>query len=426
MAARKGRTPQRKRVVDAEGKITVRGRATAGSGSVFYVENEGVWRASYTVAGDDKITADGRRVQRVRYVRGRTQEEAIKRREEARARLAAELAPRSSRFTNDTTVGQLAAWWLANVAPDRVRATSLEAIRTRLTPGRLGALASVPVVALTVEEVTEWQAGLLRGDRPLAPKTVADTRTTLRQVIEVAVDHELVARNVVAKVKAPKVAKRPGKVLQATDVHRLIAAADEHRYGPVVAMLFLQGWRVSEVLGLAWSDVDLDAGTAQVRRAVVDVKGAGRMLGDTKTDGVKGVHELLPGVVDRLRRWKAVQAAERLAAGPLWLTHEYEGHRLDMVFTAADGGLVGRQTIDKLLRSVAVSLDIDPAGLGTHVGRRSVVTLLYQAGETLEDVARHVGHGSTATTAGYVASLGDRPKRTAQRAAELLDRPSSG
>lgn len=47
----------------------------------------------------------------------------------------------------------------------------------------------------------------------------------------------------------------------------LLMAVKDHRLAAAVALLFLQGWRISEVLGLAWEDLDLDAGTAHVRRA---------------------------------------------------------------------------------------------------------------------------------------------------------------
>jgi integrase len=53
----------------------------------------------------------------------------------------------------------------------------------------------------------------------------------------------------------------------------LLAAVQDHRLGAAVALLFLQGWRVSEMLGLAWEDLDLESGTAQVRRASVYVDG---------------------------------------------------------------------------------------------------------------------------------------------------------
>ena len=169
---------------------------------------------------------------------------------------------------------------------------------------------------------------------------------------------------------------------------------------------------------------EVDAGSALGRRGVVD-RPAGRTFGPTKTAGATGVHHLAPGTVERLRAWKKRQAEERLAAGPLWQTHTYESVVVDPVFTQPDGRLVARQQIDKLLRRAAERIGIDATRLGTHVGRRTVVTTLYTAGTDIGDIARHVGHASPTTTSGYVASLGDRPVKTARLAAKLLDTPMS-
>ena len=118
---------------------------------------------------------------------------------------------------------------------------------------------------------------------------------------------------------------------------------------------------------------------------------------------------------------RQVQLVERLEAGPAWVDTEFRGELIEPVFTTATGGLVLSQILYKAVRSVAEAADVDTASLGTHTGRRTVVTALYGSGLDLDDVARHVGHGSTSTTAGYVQSLGTRPERTARIAAELLD-----
>jgi hypothetical protein len=46
-------------------------------------------------------------------------------------------------------------------------------------------------------------------------------------------------------------------------------------------------------------------------------------------------------------------------------------------------------------------------------------------GVPLDDIARHVGHRSTTTTAGYVRSHKERDKATAQRADSLLNIPAA-
>ena len=169
---------------------------------------------------------------------------------------------------------------------------------------------------------------------------------------------------------------------------------------------------------------DADGKRRKVRgRSQVEAEGR-RVLGPPKSEGAEGVHYLLPGVVDRLRAHCATQAAERLAAGPAWQNHYYGGERLDLVFTTEDGGIVARQHVDKLTRAKAAALGIDTTGLGTHVGRRTVVTAMSEDGVPLDDIARHVGDRSATTTAGYVRSHKERDRATREAAASLLDVPA--
>ncbi|MEY2472974.1 MAG: hypothetical protein QOK28_2303 [Actinomycetota bacterium] len=129
-----------------------------------------------------------------------------------------------------------------------------------------------------------------------------------------------------------------------------------------------------------------------------------------------------PTVVERLRHRRKAQAAERLASATPRTPHVYEGQQVELVFTTPNGGLVMRETITKAINLAAVAANIDTDRLGTHTGRRSVVTALYpEAGEAIEEIARFVGHASPATTAAYVRDLGRRPAAFAERAARLLD-----
>jgi integrase len=200
---------------------------------------------------------------------------------------------------------------------------------------------------------SEWQAAL---GRTLAPRTVRHHRQTLAQIVDEAVKMGVLVGNPVRAVKPVRVTDSAGVALEPDETRALLDAVGEHRLAAAVALLFLQGWRVSEALGLAWEDVDLDAGTAHVRRASVYVDGHGQ-----------------------------------------------------------------RQAIAKLVKQAARTAGIE-ADLGTHAGRRTVVTSLFVDGhEALEDIARFVGHAKPSTTAGYVKRLGRRPEAVARRAVEVLD-----
>ena len=179
---------------------------------------------------------------------------------------------------------------------------------------------------------------------------------------------------------------------------------------------------MSEVLGLAWEDLDLDAGTSQIRRGLSYSKSVGTVLGSTKTSGAEGIHYLAPISVERLRQRRTQQVAERDLVDAEWPEHRYDGEVVSMVFTTTHGGLANRQSVTKEIARAAKSAGLDPTGLATHSGRRTVVTALYaNGGLDLADVARHVGHADPSTTASYVRSLGHRPSDTARTAAALLD-----
>lgn len=386
-----------KRMDTPEG-VRVFGKAANGDGSV-YRQADGRWRATWWVPGE----------KRPRRTTGNTKQEAIDRREKRRQQAGQDLGAL-------TTVGKLAEWWLHNVHRHAVRPSSWAKAEDRVRRIK-ETLGELPVTDLDYRTVTEWQARL---GRKLAPRTVRHHRQTLAQVIDEAVKLGALTGNPVRSVKPLRVTESEGTALEPDEVKALLAAVADHRLGAAVALLFLQGWRISEVLGLASEDLDLDAGTARVRRASVYVDGRGQQLGPPKTDGARGEHWLMPTVVAMLRHRQAVQEDER-AAAPRWAEHTHDGEPISLVFTTPTGGLVLRQTVSKLVKQGAKTAGIT-AALGTHAGRRSVVTSLFvEGGEALEDIARFVGHTKPSTTAGYVKRLGRRPETVARRAAELLD-----
>ena len=395
---------------NGEGSVYVEpvyGRPDPSSGERFVIGE--CWRATYYVNG------------RVRRVQAKTRLVAIERRTAAIAKVEAQarLAPViSGRFSPDTTLGGLADYWLENVVRHEVRATTLREYGTKVK--RFDALASVRVVDVTIEGVQRWQSELL--NRGLAPNTVKRTKMVLGLVMAQAVTLGFRADNPVKGVKPPQIPSPDKYALDRDEIRRLIAHCDGNRYGAVVHMLFVQGWRISEVLGLAWADIDVVKGSAFLRRAVHDVPGVGLALGEPKTKSTKGERPLTAGTVERLRRRRVEQAAERLAAPGPWPVHSYDGQAVDLIFTTDVGGIVRRQTIDTLLRRSAEVLGLDASRLGTHAGRRSVITLLRNEGIPTDDIALHTGQDPK-TTAGYIVGTGNRAQLTADRAGRLLDVP---
>jgi hypothetical protein len=75
-------------------------------------------------------------------------------------------------------------------------------------------------------------------------------------VVDEAVKMGALVGNPVRAVKPLRATDSAGVALDRDETRALLVAVAGHRLGAAVALLFLQGWRVSEVLGLAWEDVE--------------------------------------------------------------------------------------------------------------------------------------------------------------------------
>ena len=409
------RAPRGKRVLDTTtGSFIVVGRAPNGQPEPYFDRARNVWVAPWRKP-DGKV---GRPTGRTRAAA-----EASRARHIATATEAARFAPLAEGFHVGTTVGEACRWWLENVARHRVRITTWTTYdkQLRLVRTHLGDIA---VRQLRPEQVAAFLSKLIDAGSAARARNV---RTLLVQVLDEAVNLGLAEENVAKRVRSPRVPKVQRRTLTPAEVAQLLDVCDE-RFEAAVALCFVQGWRVSEALGLAWQDVDLDAGTVRLRRGATYADGIGMMLGPTKTPSTAGRQLLGPTVVELLRKRRLRQEANREAAGAAWPEVLYEGERVDLVFTNPMGGFVLRQHVDRTIRRAAAEIGLDPSHLGTHDGRRSVVTSLYASGDfDLADVARFVGHADVSTTKGYVQTEGERPMIVSQKALELLDlRPRRG
>lgn len=403
------KTPRGKRIVDpTTSSFRVVNKAPNGQAEPYFDKSRSVWVAPWR-------KPDGK----VDKPTGKTRALAVASRDRhvAKAEDDARFADLAEGFTADSTVAELATWWLHNVVRHRVRPTTFSTDRKqiRLIESELG---SVVTRQLRPEQVAAFVSDLL--DRGAASRA-RNVRTLLVQIMDQAVQLGLAADNVARRVKSPRVPEVRRRTIAPVETQRLLGECDA-RFAAAVGLCYVQGWRISEALGLAWQDIDLESRTVRLRRASTYTDGVGMVLGPTKTRRTAGSQSLSPTVIDLLAKRRLVQEEDRAKVEGEWPTVDYDGEELDLVFTTASGTPMLRQHVDRAIRVAATRAGIDPTGLGTHVGRRSVVTSLFASGLLdLDDVARFVGHTDTSTTRGYVQHEGDRPRQISERLFELLD-----
>lgn len=287
------------------------------------------------------------------------------------------------------TVSQFLDRWLEHAA-HQVGPKSLESyesiVRLHLRP-RLGHLKLEQLRPLHIEA---YQNACLSGaglKAPLAAKTVQMHARVLRLALKQAVRWQMLPRNPAEAVEAPRPERRQMQALPASELGRIIQEARSTRFHMGILLAISTGLRRGEVLGLRWSDVDLDRRRISVAQAV-QRQGAENVFVQPKSERSRRTVELPPFLVDELRRHRSDQAQRRLLLGPDWKNY-------DLVIDAGDGAPFHPVSLTNAFARIVRRLGIQAR---LHDCRHSFATLLLLNGVHPKIVSEILGHSSTAVT----------------------------
>ena len=177
------------------------------------------------------------------------------------------------------TLGKAIDDWLdgrRNLRPSAQRSyrDSLELAKVRLGHVKIQDLTKAHLDALVTDLLTNGRRIGNVQRKGLGPRSVNQTLTLLGSVLASAVRDGLIVRNVAKMVERPKQPKREMQTWTKNQAAAFLEAVANDRLSPAW-QLSIYGLRRGEVLGLCWSDIDLDAKTLTVRRARVEVTGVG-------------------------------------------------------------------------------------------------------------------------------------------------------
>jgi integrase len=200
----------------------------------------------------------------------------------------------------------------------------------------------------------------------------------------------MATRNVALLVDAPRVSHRDVHVLSPDEALRLVDAARPDRLEALWVLALSTGLRRGELLGLTWSDIDLDRRQLRVTKALQRIPEKGLVLAETKTRRGRRSIVIPVGAVEALRRHRGRQAEERLLAGSQW---EEKG----FVFTSSRGTpLDGDNLISRPFRRVLQEAGLPP--MRFHDLRHSCASLLLAQGVAPRVVMETLGHSRISVT----------------------------
>jgi len=231
--------------------------------------------------------------------------------------------------------------------------------------------------------VSGFLAHLREGDpdhQQLSATSAARAVVAVRGLHRFALRDGLVAVDVAHEVRPPTPPRRLPKAISVDDVERLLDAAGYEqttlalRDRALLEVLYGTGARISEAVGLAVDDVDLDG-----RSVLLSGKGGKQRRVPLGSYAAAALEAYL------------VQARPALAIG---------SRGTPVVFLNSRGGPLSRQSAWTVLRTAAERAGLT-AGISPHTLRHSFATHLMEGGADVRVVQELLGHSSVTTTQIY-------------------------
>lgn len=349
-------------------------KGKAGTGS-FYERPDGYWYGSVMI-DRKRFTSSGKTLKAAQA--------------SLKVKIEAATAPAPG-----VAVGPFLDQWLRDSARRRVSASTLEryeqVVRVHLKPG----LGDILVPDLRPVQVEQFLDGL----KSVGPRTRWQIRAVLRTALNYAIKAELATMNAAALADPPRLHRRTIQPLTVDQARAFLAATTEDPLHALYVMALWTGMRQGELLGLRWSDVDLDEGVASIRRGIRRVGGKVREI-PTKTKRSTRDIALMPVVVEALGAHQERQRdVDRDLAGARWA---HQGH----VFTSSLGTPMDSSLFNsRRWRPLRAAAGL-PKTFQFHHLRHTTASLLLDAGVPMAIVSEILGHtaiGITVNTYGHIS-----------------------
>ncbi|MFI5521298.1 tyrosine-type recombinase/integrase [Streptomyces platensis] len=327
------------------------------------------------------------------------------------------LAKADSGVPVPTRSAKLAEWlpyWLENIVQPRRKRTTYAKYETHVRLYLVPKLGTKHLESLSVGDVRRF---LQQVERKKSAATAKESHRVLRTALMAACREELITRNVATLVEPPSPESRD---LSPWSLDETLAFLSASRRDPLYAAFVLAialGFRRGEIVGLRWTDVDLDKREIRVR------KQRQRVGGEAYDDDPKGRRRRqtlpLPVMCIAPLRWQRMRQTSMRERAASWVETGY-------VFTTRTGRPIEPRNLYRSFTRVAKNAGLRVIRL--HDARHGCATLLTAAGVAPRVVMEILGHSQIAITMNtYTHVVRDTQREAVSHMDRLLKRrPASG
>lgn len=225
----------------------------------------------------------------------------------------------------------------------------------------------------------------------LSPSTVRIIYSLLNQVFLRAVTFKIIKNNPIIGVTLPKSKKQQVNVWDEKTIKTFIDKAKNlkigHRYYRGFVVALLTGMRRGEILGLRWSDVDLENGYIYVRQIVSSQ--STRIKDRTKTESGTRIIAIPKFLVEILNDQKVLIDSEKSRLGK-------DYNDMDLVICTPKGTAICPKNFYRTFKEVCKRLDLPV--IRFHDLRHSHATMLISQNVNPKIISERLGHSDIGVT----------------------------
>jgi integrase len=237
----------------------------------------------------------------------------------------------------------------------------------------------------------------------LSVRMIQSIHAVLRNALQTAVREEIVPRNAAKLVKVTTPKYKVNRGLSVPQARAVLGAAYNEPLCALYVLALCLGLRRGELLGLRWADVDLEAGTLEVVRALQRVGGELRFVRPKTEDSERTIP--LPEIcIEALRAHRERQKTDRSNAWPNWQEN-------DLVFPSRIGTPLEPDNLRRSWGRIRKTANLGDVRF--HDIRHTCVSLLLDLGVPPHIVRDIVGHSDIEVTMTIYAHAALDEKRKA-------------
>ena len=201
--------------------------------------------------------------------------------------------------------------WLTEVVAVNVKATSLQIYQSFFNNHISPRLGEVKVQELTPAILDKWIRDLQKAG--LSFNTISSVHAFIHHALDYAVHPaRLISSNPAAYIKVPKNVPKSIVKRYIITPEQFRALLEKYPFGTPLyiplLLLYYTGMRLSEVLGLAWSDIDFEAKKIKLSRQITYLQKRGYFFTTLKTESSKRNIVTDDYLIEELKRWQSRKA----------------------------------------------------------------------------------------------------------------------